>query len=192
MSTGARKRSIRQACTCSCAIAVIAPILVCQSYAAAPPGLLIGRTGIGGLPVTSSYTSAVARFGPSGRDGARSTFTVGGCTLHYPRLGLTLWWAGDPLKRGTPVNCLYFQEAAVSRGGWHTQRGLSIGDPVRKIRKLYPHAYNTQRRGPKWSQKGAIEWDITITCCSGGQRPALFALVKRNHVVALFVAMVGH
>jgi hypothetical protein len=149
---------------------------------------LIGVQGIGGLSLDAPYGAALKHFGSEGVE----SLDLGGCELRYPQLGLTLWWVGDPLTRGTRASCQHFQEGAVVGKGWHTKKGLAIGDPTSKLVRLYPHAYDTRRAGPKWSARGSTQWDITITCCGGGERPALSVMVERGRIVAMFVEMVGH
>jgi hypothetical protein len=176
------------AIACALLLADVAP----GSVALGGSGRLIALSRIDGLRLTSSYEDALKHFGQIGERNARATFMIGECKLQYPQLGLTLWWAGNPLLRGTPQSCVHFQEGAVTAAGWHTRNGLSIGDSTAKLLRLFPHAFDTNRPGPKWSTRGSIQWDITITCCAGGQRPALSVLVKHRRVVAIFVEMVGH
>jgi hypothetical protein len=149
---------------------------------------------IGGLPMGGTFAAAVRRFGPVQVAGASAKFDSSGCTLRYPRLSLRLWYVGsDALAKGTAETCVHFQGGAVSGDGWRTLRGLRIGDSTRRLRRMYPQVYDTRHAGPKWdTPPGTIEWDITITCCGGGQRPALSAMVEHGRVVAFAVEMVGH
>jgi hypothetical protein len=162
------------------------------SSALVSPRRLIDRSSVGGLATTASYNEAVRHFAALGASGGQASFGQGGCTLRYRGLGITLWWVGDPLTRGTPTACTHFQEAVVTGSGWHTRNGLAIGDSTNTLQRLYPRAYDTRRAGPKWSARGSIEWDLTVTCCGGGERPALSVMVKRGRIVAIFVEMVGH
>jgi hypothetical protein len=158
--------------------------------AASSPSRLVGVTSIGGLAIGSSYAETVRHFGGAG---ARAHFDSAGCTLGYPKLGVSLSWVGDPLADGTSKSCVHFEEAAAVGSGWHTRNGLFVGDSTRKLRRLFPHVYDTRHAGPKWNTPtDSIEWDITITCCGGGARPALSAMVARGRIVAFVVEMVGH
>lgn len=159
------------------------------SHASGEANRVFGVTTIGGLAVGAPYLETLHYFDQAQ---PRTRFDLGGCTLTYPRLGLGLWYIGNPLEKGAPATCIHFEEAIVTGTGWHTGNGLYIGDPVAKLRRLFPLVYDTRHAGPKTAPAGSIEWDITITCCGGGERPALSALVRRGRVAALRVAMVGH
>jgi hypothetical protein len=175
----------------ACAALILGVLAVAQPTAAVtPPSQVIGVTSIAGLAVGSTYTQTVSHFG---RAGTRANFDSTGCTLRYPKLGLSLWYLGDPLSDGTPKTCVHFHEAAVVGAGWHTRNGLFIGDSTSKLRRLFPRVYDTRHAGPRWdTPPGSIQWDITITCCGGGERPALSAMVAHGRVVAFVVQMVGH
>lgn len=158
----------------------------------AAPSRLIGVGGVGGLPLRTSFKDAVYRFGRAGGGSPRERYVLGGCSVRFPKIGLLLWYAGDPLAEGTLTGCDYFSEAVATGAGWHTRNGLTIGDSTARLLRLFPHAYDTRHLGPKTAPQGSVEWDITITCCGGGERPALSVMVKRRRVVAFRVAMVGH
>lgn len=163
-----------------------------RSSASTSPLRLIDLSSVGGLATTASYNEAARHFAALGASTKQVSFDQGSCTLRYRGLGLTIWWIGNPLTKGTPAACTHFQEAVVTGNGWHTRNGLEIGDSTRTLLRLYPHAYDTRRAGPKWSARGSVEWDLTLTCCGGGERPALSVMVKQARVVAIFVEMVGH
>lgn len=178
-----------------CGVALIVSLLssVATASTAAVTSQVVRLTNIGGLPLGVPFSDAIRHFGPAGGAGATQRFIDGGCTVRYPALGLSLWYVGNPLLKGTPQTCRYFQSAAVSGPGWHTANGLAVGDTTMKLRHLFPHVYNTRHPGPKWdSPRGSIQWDITITCCGGGRRPALYAMVKGGRIAALGIQMVGH
>jgi hypothetical protein len=159
--------------------------------AASSPNRVFGITSIGGLAMGATDVEAVQHFGAAG---ARTHFDDAGCTLRYPKLGVSLWYLqANVFVNGTPKNCVHFEGASVTSTGWHTRNGLFVGDPTSKLRRLFPHVYDTRHAGPKWdTPSGSIQWDITITCCGGGERPALSAMVERGRVVAFVVEMVGH
>jgi hypothetical protein len=154
---------------------------------------VIAPTQIGGLPVFSPFAAALRHFG---RSGARTHFDNAGCTITYPGLGLRMSYLNDappPSKVATPATCMHIGGAAVGGRGWHTPQGLTVGDSVARLRRIYPHAYDTRHRGPRWdTSQGSTEWVITITCCGGGERPALAAEVPNGHIVALLIIIVGH
>jgi len=149
-------------------------------------------TSIGGLAVGASYADTIRHFGTASGKRGNTHFDLGGCALQYSELGLRLWYIGNPLDNGTPKTCVHFEEAIATGVVWHTRNGLFVGDSVAKLRRLFPHAYDTRHAGPKTAPPGSVEWDITITCCGGGERPALSVMVRDWRVAALRVAMVGH
>jgi hypothetical protein len=185
-----RIRSVARRCP---PVAVIGALLLLSCAqpvrALGPANRVFGVKAIGGLAVGTSYLETIRYFNPSE---PQWRFDRGGCTLSYRTLDLSLWYIGNPLDKGSPKTCVHFEEAIVTAAGWHTRNGLYIGDSVRKLRRLFPRVYDTRHAGPKTAPAGSIEWDITITCCGGGERPALSAMVRRSRVVALRVAMVGH
>jgi hypothetical protein len=165
-----------------------------SAIALTPSSRVVGLGSIGGLVLSAPYPDAVSHFGPVGVASAHAHFDGSGCTVQYPKLGVSLWYLQDDvLENGTPQSCAHFKEGLVTGAGWHTENGLTIGDSTRKLRQLFPHVYDTGYPGPKWSTpSGSIEWDITITSGGGGERPALSVMVEHNRVVALLVEMVGH
>lgn len=176
---------------CAAALVGVLAVLSCTPpvWASGPPSRVFGVKTIGGLVVGSSYLQTISYFKPSM---PQRRFQPGACTLTYRGLGLSLWYIGNPFDPGSPTTCVHFEEAIVTGPGWHTRNGLSIGDSVGKLRRLFPHVYDTRRAGPKTAPAGSIAWDITITCCGGGERPALSVMVRRSRIIAFRVAMVGH
>jgi len=190
-----RSRRFLAACTRVGVVAVLSFAgLVSVSSALPPTSRVVGLTSIDGFSLSSPYADAISYFGAVSVAHAHVHFDAAGCTVQYPKLGLSLWYLQDDLlKNGTPKSCLHFKEGVVTGDGWHTKNGLSIGASTRKLRQVFPHVYNTGYPGPKWSTpSGSIEWDITITSGGGGERPALSVMVKRGRVVAFLVEMVGH
>jgi hypothetical protein len=151
---------------------------------------VVSAQGVGGLPLASSYSKGSLYFARSGYGVARKRFTGGGCFLEYPRVGLEIWWGGSPLLTHDASTCLRIEEAIASGVGWHTKNGLAIGDPVTRLRRLFPHVYDTRHAGPKGTPRGSIEWDITVAA-GEGEHPALTAMVRAARVVALVVEIVG-
>ena len=162
------------------------------SRALSPTNRVFGVASIGGLAVGASYLRTIQYFGAASGTRGSAHFDLGDCSLRYSQLGVRLWYVGDPLEKGTPKACVHFEEAIATGTDWHTRNGLFVGDSVMKLVRLFPHAYDTRHAGPKTAPSGSVEWDITITCCGGGERPALSVMVRHKRVVALRVAMVGH
>ena len=170
-------------------IAALLLILAAVPSAASstPISRVFGVADVGGLATGSSYVRAIRHFGAR----ADRAFVLGGCRLRYRTLGLTLWYSSDPLKTGSPSRCTLFSEAIATGVGWHTRNGLFVGDSTAKLRRLFPHAYNTHRAGPLTTPPGSIQWDITITS-GGGARPALSVTVARGRIISLLIQVVGH
>jgi hypothetical protein len=171
-------------------LASLALVLASPAASATNDRRAISTSRIAGMPVFSTFMDTLRRFG---RAGAHERFDSAGCTLTYASLGLWLSWVPtNPLARtGTANTCVHINGIRVSGRGWRTLKGLAIGDPLRRLVRLYPQVYDTRDRGPLWAPPRSIEWNITITCCGGGERPALSASVRGGHVVALLIEIVG-
>jgi hypothetical protein len=111
----------------------------------APAFLIRGDAAVGryliarecsGRPACSERASlqgAIAVFGaPATRVPRRGV----SCRLTWPRVGLTIdfFTGGRTCRRGE------FLRATVSDGRWGTDLGLRVGDPKKRIPKLYPRA----------------------------------------------------
>ncbi len=125
--------------------------------------------------VLGSDRTRVARRGPSS------------CLVTWPRLGLTVDFgligsdARDPCKAGGA-----FVVTVTSRSAWRTAVGLRVGDPVGRLRRLYPFAL--QR--PDSGRSGY--WLVTRQICrevGGGAFPGLFARVAAGRVSALVASV---
>lgn len=156
------------------------------------PDRSISITRIGAAHFTDTLTSAARSLDASGEIGRRA-FGQSLCSLTYPKHGLRIWFEGYRAgTAGHPPDCQQVVEVLATGAGWHTAGGLYIGDSTARIRQLYPKAYNTRHSGPLWVSQDSIQWDITITCCGGGLRPAMSVAVRSGRVVGIFVMMVGH
>ena len=98
----------------------------------------------------------------------------GGCLARWPAVGAAILLAGggDPCASDAAA----VRWARVSSPIWRTQRGLSPGDTVRKMRSLYPRAH--KRSGRWWLVAGRR---------AGAPAPRLRAEVRADAVRALWV-----
>ena len=75
-----------------------------------------------------------------------------------------------------------FSHAVVRGLRWRTERGLRVGDPVRRLRALYPNARFRSRvpYAVGW-------WLVARTSPNGGRYPGLLARIRDGRVSALLV-----
>lgn len=92
-----------------------------------------------------TYRAAIAAFGEPAserrRDRAKS------CIVNWPGAGVRITFAnfgvGSACDRGLGRS----QSARAYGDRWRTKRGLEVGAPVRRLRRLYPRA---SRHGRRW------------------------------------------
>lgn len=111
------------------------------------------------------------------------------CLVTWPRIGLTVNFGlvgNDPRDRCTVGVALVV--TVTSRGAWRSSAGLRVGDPVARLRQLYPrataHLHDLGQAG---------YWLVTRRMCAevgGLHYAALLARVRNGHVSA-FVASAG-
>lgn len=130
-----------------------------------------------------AFEHAVDAFGvPSsrGKDAPSSNL----CTVRWERRGVDVGFAGAVGNcASSHLRCCggWFG-MRIWGAGWETSRGLKIGDAVRRIRDLYPHARYVSKppRPSEWIL--AAEWQE-----DRGRVPLLVAHVGAGRVVALEV-----
>lgn len=129
-----------------------------------------------------AYRKAMAAFGTptaTGRDTPSSNL----CTVRWERIGLDVGFAG---ARGACVAANLYRAAwyGMELWGprWRTARGLQVGDPVRRIEKLYPWARYVSRppQPGEW-------WLIMEKQAELGAKPLLVAEVGAGRVIAIRV-----
>jgi hypothetical protein len=161
--------------------AVVTAALLAPAGASAQPFVIHGDTWVGGLEVArATPADARARFGTpstSRVEDARS------CVQSWRRIGLVARFldlsGGAPCRTGVLVTA-----TITSRGYWRTAVGLRVGDPVARVRLLYPRA---RLRGSGFPP-GAGYWLVTRrTCAEVGAQPypGLLARVRGGRVHAL-------
>jgi hypothetical protein len=106
------------------------------------------------------------------------------CRAVWVRIGLTLEFVD--LSGGNPCRIGGLLVATATSTRWRTDRGLHVGDPVARIRALYPGARHFA------TAPYAGWWLITRHTCptTGSQAyPGLRARISAQHVSALVVTV---
>ena len=152
---------------------------------------------VGGLPpVTATYARALHRFGPVTSPSVSTSFSPGFCFLVSRGVGLQLLFAridGHPKSAGTPATCNFFEEATVSGSDWHTRNGLRIGAAFGVLRRLFPEARSLwEVSQTRWGEPARSQVWWLSQAPGFGRRAMLVAFVKKSHVAALGVWIVGH
>jgi hypothetical protein len=161
-------------------VATLALVVVAAAPAAAPSRVIVGDALLGGLRIGHATPSkAVERLGkPTVLRQLQPTV----CRGIWKPLGLTAAFLS--LSGRPPCTAGALLTATVtSRAAWRTAVGLRVGDPVARVKALYPRS--SLRRNPPGY------WLITRkTCKVGGSLPypSLLARVVRGRVSALVVA----
>jgi hypothetical protein len=164
------------------AILVAALVTVGAARAEPAPHVLHGDTSVGGLRVArSDLADARARFGAP----ATTRRVQAECIASWRGIGLTLAFlelsGGDPCRAGSLVRA-----TITSRAHWRTAKGLRVGDPVARLRALYPGA-RSRRSIAQWTGY----WLVTRRACELGgfePYPGLLARVRHGRVSALVAA----
>jgi hypothetical protein len=162
-------------------VALIAAVLLTVPAAAAsPPYVVQGDRAVGGLQIArGTLAQARQRFGPPAT--ARSRASGVECIADWIRIGLRLAFldfSGRACQDGVLVTA-----TITSRSAWRTAVGLRVGDPVARVRRLYPRA-SLHPASPPWSGY----WLVTRrTCAEAGAipYPGLLARVWDGRVAAL-------
>jgi hypothetical protein len=155
-------------------------VVVAAAPAAAPPRVILGDTVLGGLRLGhATPPQAVKQLGkPTVLRQLQPTV----CRGIWQPLGLTTAFLS--LSGRPPCTAGALLTATItSRAAWRTAVGLRVGDPVARVKALYP------RSSLRGSPSGY--WLITRrTCKVGGSLPypSLLARVLRGRVSALVVA----
>jgi hypothetical protein len=128
-----------------------------------------------------SLRGAVRALGPPSRVVSTSNIT---CRVSWRRLGIAMGFYN--LGGADPCRPRYgrFSHAVARGAGWHTGRGLRVGDSVSRLRSLYPNA-----RFRSDAQYGAGWWLVVrrTPFGGGGRYPGLLARIGDHRVKALVV-----
>jgi hypothetical protein len=162
-------------------VAVTAAVLpAVPAPAASPPYVVQGDRAVGGLQIArGTLAQARQRFGAPTT--VRSPASGVECNASWSRIGLRLAFldfSGRACQDGGLVTA-----TITNRSAWRTAVGLRVGDPVARIRQLYPRA-RLHPASPPWTGY----WLVTRrTCAEVGSipYPGLRARVQAGRVTAL-------
>jgi hypothetical protein len=150
--------------------------------AASAPFLIVSDKVVGGVRMTATLPQARAVLGTPN---TKRRVTSSECRAVWRPLGLTLTFldlsSGAPCAKGGAV------VAVATAAEWHTRKGLKVGDPVARLRVLYP--------GARFFRGAPYQgwWLITRhTCAEVGSQPYPGLLARTAHrKVAAFVVTVA-
>ena len=162
-------------------VAVTAAVLLAlPASAASPPYVVQGDRVVGGLRIArGTLAQARQRFGAPSTVRSRASGVE--CNASWNRIGLKLAFldfSGRACQDGVLVTA-----TITSRSAWRTGLGLRVGDPVVRIRRLFPRA-TLHPASPPWTGY----WLVTRrTCAEVGAvpYPGLLARVRGGRVTAL-------
>jgi hypothetical protein len=164
------------------ALAVSAVVGGMAASAASAPFLIVSDKVVGDVRMTATLRQAR---GVLGAPITQRRVSSSECRAVWRPLGLTLTFLdlsnGAPCTKGAAV------VAVATAAQWHTRKGLRVGDPVARIRALYPGA--TFFRGAPYQGW----WLITRrTCAEVGSQPYPGLRARTAHrKVATFVVTVA-
>jgi hypothetical protein len=140
--------------------------------------VIVGDTRLGPYRITQSLGRAREVFGfPT----YRRPHHFFNCEMRWARLGLRIHFAGTNPCQHT----MGFYGAEITGEQWRTSKGLRIGDPVSRLRQLYPSArYRTGAGRP-------AGWWLIVRTAVGGRYPALLARTRNDRVIGFDVSPRG-
>lgn len=154
-------------------ILIASSVLVAATSASGKSSfVIVADTTIGGFPRAGTVQQAIDVFGPpvSRQDNYET------CVLRWPGLGLTMkTYYPDAQRDPCGGSAKHVLTTATDRR-WRTSKGLRIGDPVSRLRALYPRA----------KQELPGRWYLTIRWL-GVPLPGLEANVERGRVASFTV-----
>ena len=144
-----------------------------------------------------SYNGVLRHFEKLGLARPTSSFSVWGCTLRWPKVGLAFQFDGPLIvignrTRATPAVCTTFSRATVTGSRWRTTTGLRVGTPVAELRSFYPNDFDQGLGNPPPGVRNSCAYWALQPVTTPGGGPALFACTTHGRVAALFVELVGH
>jgi hypothetical protein len=161
-------------------VVTAAVVLAMPASAASPQYVIQGDRVVGGLRIArGTLAQARQRFGAPSTVRSRASGVE--CNAVWNRIGLRLAFldfSGRACQDGVLVTA-----TITSRGAWRTAVGLRVGDPVARIRRLYPRA-TLHPASPPYTGY----WLVTRrTCAEVGAipYPGLLAHVRGGRVTAL-------
>jgi hypothetical protein len=157
--------------------ALIAVLALTPSAAAGSQRYVVqGDTVLAGYAVKRDGTlrGAIERFGPGQR-----RLVAGGsiCRARWPGIGLTITFYNLGGQNPCTPRFGFFGRAIVTGARWRTAKGLAIGDPVARLRRLFPEARHRGVDGFRGY------WLVVRTTQAAGTYPGLLARVRDGRVV---------
>jgi hypothetical protein len=153
---------------------VAAAVSVATSSAAPPTYVITGDTSIAGFPRDGKLGRAVALFG---QPQIRDPFGFDSCRLVWPVWGITMMVASTSNPAGACGPDAKHQRSTLTGRRWRTSAGLKIGDPLARLRQLYPKA---------WREKPGIWW-LKTRSFAGLPFPGLEAKLVKGRVASFTV-----
>jgi hypothetical protein len=150
--------------------------------------VIIGSRAFAGLHNPSTLVQAIGRFGPPSElfspDGASIS-----CYARWNSQGIygefVDWSAvGDSSRPPCRPQSRYNLVGVTLRGAWHTDSGLRIGDPVGKIKRVYPYAKPGECGYRPSTNVLMLRWVADPLGGPGSQLCTLGALISGGKVAA--------
>lgn len=141
---------------------------------AAPTFVIVRDVSVGGFPRDGKVQKAIAVFGqPATRESPR----YDQCRLTWPSHGVTMWSYYTNATRDPCGPEGRHASTTVTDRRWRTSAGLKIGDPLRRLRQLYPRA---RKDAPG-------RWRLTTRMFAGVPFPGLEARIVNGRVASFTV-----
>lgn len=158
------------------AVALVAALafLVPAAAAAEPTFVIVRDVSIGGFPRDGTVRRAIAVFGQPAK---RENDAYDTCRISWPAYGVTMqtYYTNATLDPCGPDG--RHASTTVTDRRWRTSAGLKIGDPLRRLRALYPRA----------SKAAPGRWQLTTRMVAGLPFPGLEAKVVNGRIISLTV-----
>jgi hypothetical protein len=155
--------------TSAAAVAVTAP-----SAAPTPSFVITGDRSIAGFPRDGKVGRALALFGQPQQ---REPFGYDACVLVWPVWGITMNVAYTNVPQNACSADAKHKQTTVTGRRWRTSAGLRVGDPLGRLRKLYPKAVR-EKPGTWW---------LTTRPFAGLAFPGLEAKIVKGRVASFTV-----
>jgi hypothetical protein len=156
--------------------AVALTALACATAAAAAPNYTLkGDTDIGGFKLNRDATLRAA-IDAYGNPSSRQPYEGQACIVTWATAGIRINFAH--VVSDTPCDgrgC--HSETRLTSTKWKTEKGLHVGDPLKKLRQLY-------RRAKPYL---LAQWTLISRPLAGVRVPTLLATVRKSRVVSFVV-----
>lgn len=158
------------------ALAILALLATALAPAATaePTFVIVRDVSVGGFPRDGNVRNAIAVFG---QPSAREKQEYDRCRLTWREHGVTMDTYYTLAERDPCGPDGRHANTTVTTRRWRTSAGLRIGDPLRRLRQLYPRA-RKDRPG---------RWRLTTRMFAGLTLPGLEARIVNGRVVSFTV-----